>query len=772
MSVATTNLVIVHNLPTSNLVATQLVLHKRQQGVADSLNRAKFQTQRVEDGSAIDAADVALVEATARSLYDKLAARAKPVTDRGQAFLLMGAFYVLLLLLSPACRDHIYTQLQFNKHVKLDTPTSTRSRLVVAPTGVGKEASGISSLLSCDLSAMLRSFQALVRPAFNHPFCNSYIFCNFNGSGPRGSMRDCLSAVYRHCGVTARSRSHEFRRLQHGTALAASTPYSEMVIACKQRNHSVSTAHLNYLTPNTAHLDAMTDRHMDRLTSFRRTGAITSAPTATAVAQSVQYTGPVPARLVTRGRGRGCGHLLDARGGKEGWSEQETQFLFSSIREQDNQGQARSFSRIHEQGKQLHIWVVTRSVGSLKSHFHSVNHRREREEKGEHRLSAAAFAVALSSSSSSITPAQLSVLNEPRPSRAAEDLAQNSEEKTLPPPSVPAIITTSPSKIPGKTPAQLSVLNATITTGSLLQVEQASHLPLLRVTQAALSQAIQEKVELEHQLDLARHTAFELRQEVAAANEASGNLASELTQAIDRENVLQQEKSLGRETRETKEKSDKEEQKTREKRGKQGKSKKKGKKEKRGKNEKREKKVKRSANKMLQDAGCYGNENKIQGSKRKVVDDDGGLAYDVERIVKRRYQGSTKSIQYLVKWVGYDNTTWEPERNISDDLIKEYEGDGESNNEVIAHIAPIPSPSLLLHSQVTRKHKKRRWSKEEKEVLFDLVDEDENGKHNFVRALQIGQGRGFFLNRSLNQIKSTYWSGLRELKKEFSEMND
>jgi hypothetical protein len=50
------------------------------------------------------------------------------------------------------------------------------------------------------------------------------------------------------------------------------------------------------------------------------------------------------------------------------------------------------------------------------------------------------------------------------------------------------------------------------------------------------------------------------------------------------------------------------------------------------------------------------------------VDDDEGSDYEVEQILNHREIDN--KIEYLVKWTGYDEETWEPEKNIHDEDTK------------------------------------------------------------------------------------------------------
>ena len=58
------------------------------------------------------------------------------------------------------------------------------------------------------------------------------------------------------------------------------------------------------------------------------------------------------------------------------------------------------------------------------------------------------------------------------------------------------------------------------------------------------------------------------------------------------------------------------------------------------------------------------------------VDDDGAPWYKVEKILGHRtkHSGKRSLNEYLIKWRGYDSThnSWEPEGNITPDLVKEY----------------------------------------------------------------------------------------------------
>jgi hypothetical protein len=59
----------------------------------------------------------------------------------------------------------------------------------------------------------------------------------------------------------------------------------------------------------------------------------------------------------------------------------------------------------------------------------------------------------------------------------------------------------------------------------------------------------------------------------------------------------------------------------------------------------------------------------------EMFDVDDPDVYEVERILeKRKGRDFGEKDMYLIKWVGYEEPTWEPEENVSKDLIEEFEG--------------------------------------------------------------------------------------------------
>ena len=54
-------------------------------------------------------------------------------------------------------------------------------------------------------------------------------------------------------------------------------------------------------------------------------------------------------------------------------------------------------------------------------------------------------------------------------------------------------------------------------------------------------------------------------------------------------------------------------------------------------------------------------------------DDDDDDSFIVERIIDKQFHCQRNRYEYLVRWVGYTDQTWELPGNIPDKLIKAYE---------------------------------------------------------------------------------------------------
>lgn len=63
-----------------------------------------------------------------------------------------------------------------------------------------------------------------------------------------------------------------------------------------------------------------------------------------------------------------------------------------------------------------------------------------------------------------------------------------------------------------------------------------------------------------------------------------------------------------------------------------------------------------------------------------MFDTDDPDVYEVETVLDKR-RGNGGDPEYLIKWVGYDDPTWEPASNLSKDLVDEFEGQPVRDNE-------------------------------------------------------------------------------------------
>lgn len=66
-----------------------------------------------------------------------------------------------------------------------------------------------------------------------------------------------------------------------------------------------------------------------------------------------------------------------------------------------------------------------------------------------------------------------------------------------------------------------------------------------------------------------------------------------------------------------------------------------------------------------------------------LFDEDDPDVYEVETILEKRRGTFGHEDQYLIKWVGYDDPTWEPASNVSKDLIEEFDGQPVRANEYV-----------------------------------------------------------------------------------------
>lgn len=65
----------------------------------------------------------------------------------------------------------------------------------------------------------------------------------------------------------------------------------------------------------------------------------------------------------------------------------------------------------------------------------------------------------------------------------------------------------------------------------------------------------------------------------------------------------------------------------------------------------------------------------------EMFDEGDPDVYEVETILDKRPGQFGGEPEYLIKWVGYEETTWEPAANVSKDLVDEFEGQPVRENE-------------------------------------------------------------------------------------------
>ncbi|XP_061167240.1 uncharacterized protein LOC133176084 [Saccostrea echinata] len=83
-----------------------------------------------------------------------------------------------------------------------------------------------------------------------------------------------------------------------------------------------------------------------------------------------------------------------------------------------------------------------------------------------------------------------------------------------------------------------------------------------------------------------------------------------------------------------------------------------------------EKKIKKEMRKMTKQKGkSKGKESKAKQKKMAFDDNEPGFYYVDEILSERKKNGKS---EFLIKWEGYEDPTWEPERNIPTHLIEEF----------------------------------------------------------------------------------------------------
>lgn len=81
------------------------------------------------------------------------------------------------------------------------------------------------------------------------------------------------------------------------------------------------------------------------------------------------------------------------------------------------------------------------------------------------------------------------------------------------------------------------------------------------------------------------------------------------------------------------------------------------------------KKIKKEMRKMTKRKGKSKGKGSMTKQKKMATDDNEPFYYVEEIIDKRKKNGKT---EFLVKWEGYEDPTWEPERNIPSHIIEEF----------------------------------------------------------------------------------------------------
>ena len=101
--------------------------------------------------------------------------------------------------------------------------------------------------------------------------------------------------------------------------------------------------------------------------------------------------------------------------------------------------------------------------------------------------------------------------------------------------------------------------------------------------------------------------------------------------------------------------------------------------------------------------------------------------YNVEKVVSKRLHG--KVTQYEVKWEGYDETTWEPAKNLSGTLVEDFEAAQKAEGSASDFAAKSTSPAAA--KRASKQGAAAKKPKAEKKVK---VDGDLKGNHKYKDA--------------------------------------
>ena len=87
------------------------------------------------------------------------------------------------------------------------------------------------------------------------------------------------------------------------------------------------------------------------------------------------------------------------------------------------------------------------------------------------------------------------------------------------------------------------------------------------------------------------------------------------------------------------------------------------------------------------------------------------MSFDVERVLTHEVRGSRRpQTFYLIKWLGYgfEHNSWEPEKNLSSEVLKEYWDTVARSQERLTQNKGVESVSVLNKMNRINIHKRKR----------------------------------------------------------------
>ncbi len=107
----------------------------------------------------------------------------------------------------------------------------------------------------------------------------------------------------------------------------------------------------------------------------------------------------------------------------------------------------------------------------------------------------------------------------------------------------------------------------------------------------------------------------------------------------------------------------------------------------------------------------YRTSGKVQPPPPPILEDD-ELSFDVERVLAHEVRGSRTRPQkfYLIKWLGYglEHNSWEPEKNLSSEVLKEYWDTVARSQERLTQNKGVESVSVPNKINRRSNHKRKR----------------------------------------------------------------